>query len=87
MMKKATTPDRKKMATVYYKYGNNIAKLEAGTVTYCLNHDNEWAFNGDILGDITGLNGIPTDDPERLPDLAAAKAWYKIVTGGKAWVP
>ncbi len=88
------TDELKTIPTRYYKYGtSNMAKSD-GSGTYSLSRrktvrqiivENEWVSDSRVYIALSGL--ADWDKVDELPDLAAAKAWYEEVTGGKPWVP
>ena len=66
----------------YYRIGRGMMKNDNGALFLLAPEDDEWELNGSLISKFTDS----AYDPEPL-DLKAAKAWYKKITGGKAWVP
>jgi hypothetical protein len=66
----------------YYRIGKGMMKNDNGALFVLAPEDDAWELNGSLISRFTD----PSYDVEPL-DLKAAKAWFKKITGGKAWVP
>jgi hypothetical protein len=66
----------------YYRIGRGMMKNDNGALFLLAPEDNEWELNGLLISKFMDS----MNEPEPL-DLKEAKAWYKKITRGKAWVP
>jgi hypothetical protein len=74
--------ETKENPVAYYRIKNGMIKNDNGALFLLAPEDDEWELNGSLISKFTDS----AYDPIPL-DLDAAKAFYKKITKGKAWVP
>ena len=83
-MDKENEPEQLKeqQPVAYYRIGRGMMKNDSGALFLLAPEDDEWELNGSLISKLRDSNA----DVEVL-ELAKAKAYYKKITRGKAWVP